>query len=326
MSNDTKITRRGFLGGSIVAAGLAAGAGILAPAGAMAAEKSKKAKRSFRFAHITDIHLTEKLNAPQGFAAALAHIQSQKDKPEMIITGGDHIMDSIWADDEKTEKLWTLFKDVMKKECRLPVKYCIGNHDCWGLAKKNSNTTGNEPNWGCKRAVEELELPGRYYSFDEGKWRFVVLDSVMPNEHVYTGYIDDEQFAWLEKEIQTADGKFICLFTHIPIMSAAAYFYGAYQENDKWIIPCSRVIANAEKLKDLFWKNKNVKLCISGHIHLKEHIDYNGVSYISDGAISGSWWKGVHKETEEGYGLFDLYDDGTFDYQYVDYGWQVKGV
>ena len=27
------------------------------------------------------------------------------------------------------------------------------------------------------------------------------------------------------------------------------------------------------------------------------------------------------QETAEGYGIFDLYADGTFDHQYISYGW-----
>jgi len=323
----TKITRREFVGGTVLAAVGLAGVeafGKSSSCGFFADKKNSK-KRSLRFAHITDVHIRPEHNAPEGFALALKHIQSHKDKPEMIITGGDHILDSIGENDSTTEMYWTLFKGIMKKECKLPVKYCIGNHDCWGGNKKKSGTTGNEPNWGVKRALQELEMPNKYYSFDQGKWRLIVLDSIVPTDTYCIGKIEDEQFAWLENEIKTANGKFIAIFTHIPIMSVGAYFYGGNNEKTgDWIVPGSRMIINARQLKDLFWQNRNVKLCVSGHIHLYEHIQYNGVHYISDGAVCGRWWKGAHQETEEGYGLFDLYDDGTFEHQYIDYGWQAK--
>ncbi len=318
------ITRRTFLGGT-----LAAIAGLSVCRGAEPNQSSiiggGKEGRSLRFAHITDIHIRSSHQAPEGFASALRHIHSHKDMPEMIITGGDHIIDSIGQTDEKTEGYWTIFKDVMKQECKLPVKYCVGNHDYWGINKKKSKTTGREPNWGVKRMLEELELTDRYYSFDKGNWRLIVLDSISPTDTYCIGKIDDEQLVWLEKQIQSADGKFIAIFTHIPIVSVGAYFYGGdYEKTGNWVVPGSRMIINARQLKDLFWKHKNVKLCVSGHIHLYEHIQYNGVHYISDGAVSGAWWDGAHQETQEGYGLFDLYDDGTFAHQYIDYGWEVK--
>jgi 3',5'-cyclic AMP phosphodiesterase CpdA len=318
------INRRAFLGSSIAAvAGLSSIKNFSFSKNNKSVKNGKK--RSLRFAHITDVHIRPEHNAPEGFALALNHIQSHKDKPQMIITTGDHVIDSIGEDDSTTEMYWTLFKDVMKKNNKLPVKYGIGNHDYWGVNKKKSKTTGNEPNWGVKRALEELEMENRYYSFDQGSWRLIMLDSIIPTDTYCIGKIEDDQFKWLEDQIKTADGRYIAIFSHIPIMSVGAYFYGGNNERTgDWVVPGSRMIINARQLKDLFRQNANVQLCVSGHIHLFEHIQYAGVHYISDGAICGRWWKGPHQETQEGYGLFDLYDDGTFEHQYIDYGWNAN--
>ena len=54
-----------------------------------------------------------------------------------------------------------------------------------------------------------------------------------------------------------------------------------------------------------------------------ERIDLDGVSYICDGAVSGAWWKGAKERCPEGYGVFDLFDDGTFKHEYVAYGWKA---
>jgi Icc protein len=51
---------------------------------------------------------------------------------------------------------------------------------------------------------------------------------------------------------------------------------------------------------------------------------FNDVTYICDGAVSGAWWKGRNHECDEGYGLINLYDDGTFDHAYQTYGWLAK--
>jgi len=40
--------------------------------------------------------------------------------------------------------------------------------------------------------------------------------------------------------------------------------------------------------------------------------------------VSGARWKGRHHECSEGYGLFDRYDDGSFEHTYATYGWQAK--
>ena len=69
----------------------------------------------------------------------------------------------------------------------------------------------------------------------------------------------------------------------------------------------------------LFYKHPNVKLCLSGHIHLRDKVVYNNVTYICDGAVSGAWWEGNKRETAPGYGLIDFYADGTFDEEYINY-------
>jgi hypothetical protein len=46
---------------------------------------------------------------------------------------------------------------------------------------------------------------------------------------------------------------------------------------------------------------------------------YNGVTFICNGAVSGAWWEGSRRQTAPGYGIIDLYADGTFDEQYINY-------
>jgi 3',5'-cyclic-AMP phosphodiesterase len=55
-----------------------------------------------------------------------------------------------------------------------------------------------------------------------------------------------------------------------------------------------------------------------------DRVDYNGVSYLCNGAVCGSWWKGRHHDCDEGYAVLDLYDDGSFDCEYMKYGWKAE--
>jgi hypothetical protein len=48
------------------------------------------------------------------------------------------------------------------------------------------------------------------------------------------------------------------------------------------------------------------------------------VTFICGGAVSGAWWKGRGTRCDEGYGLVNLYDDGTFEYEYQRYGWVAR--
>ena len=51
-------------------------------------------KRVLRIAHLTDIHVQPQSPAPHGFAAALHAAQNLADKPDIIFSTGDCIMDA----------------------------------------------------------------------------------------------------------------------------------------------------------------------------------------------------------------------------------------
>ena len=74
----------------------------------------------------------------------------------------------------------------------------------------------------------------------------------------------------------------------------------------------------------LFERHRNVRTCLSGHIHEVDRVDYQGVSYYCNGAVSGAWWKGKHHDCSEGYAMMNLYDDGTVEREYVPYGWRAR--
>jgi 3',5'-cyclic-AMP phosphodiesterase len=320
MQNNDFITRRKLIGSSILAAA-ALSNGCASEIDSISASKKK---RTLRFAHMTDMHIEPKRNAPEGLTAALKHIEALPDRPDMIITGGDNVMDALPCDDNWAGVQFSLVKQLFKDHTSLPVKFCIGNHDVWGWDKKSGKTTGAEPLWGKKRPVQEYGLPNRYYTIDQGPWHIIILDSTHISDDVYTAKLDDEQFNWLVEQLNTHTDKHICIISHIPILSAVAILDGDNEKTGQWLIPHQWVHLDTRKIVELFVKHKNVKLCISGHLHLLERIEYNDVTYICDGAVCGAWWGGAFHQTEEGYGLFDLYEDGTFNHQYIDYGWKVN--
>jgi predicted phosphodiesterase len=68
----------------------------------------------------------------------------------------------------------------------------------------------------------------------------------------------------------------------------------------------------------------SVKLLVSGHIHLYDKVEYNAMTFVCDGALSGAWWKGPYHETPAGFGVFDLYPDGRFTNVYRALDWKPK--
>ena len=281
-------------------------------------------KRSLRIAHLTDIHVAPERHAAEGLATCLHHLQEHH-RPDLILTTGDAIMDSMGADQSRTQTLWDLSQRIWKAECGVPVEHSIGNHDIWGVDKKGSKTTGTEPLYGKKWIMSLHGWERPYRSFDRAGWHFIALDTVWFDDNGYRGHIDDEQFEWLQHDLaQVAPQTPVLAFGHIPILSAAAYFKSQAEKSGNWKVPASVMSIDARRLKDLFYKHRNVKVCLSGHLHLVDRVDYLGVGYVCGGAVSGGWWKGNNQECEPGYGVIDLYDDGTFENQYVPYGWTPK--
>jgi Icc protein len=324
--HDNRVTRRE----SIIALGTSV-AGLLTPPAilqtAVAGTPAAGRKRALRVAHHTDIHVQPERRARDGMIACLHHVQQQRDKPDLIVTGGDSIMDSFAADDARTKLQWDLWTSVLKNECSTPVRSCIGNHDVWGWAKSKSKTTGDEPSWGKKRAIEMLRIEDRYYTFSQAGWRFIILDSTQlrpDGGDGYTAHLDEPQFDWLSQTLgDTPADTPVFIVSHIPILSTTPILWAKY-ERGNFPVTCWLMHSDHVRLKDLFADHPNVKLCLSGHTHLVDRVDYNGVSYLCNGAVSGNWWKGRHKDCDEGYTLLDLYDDGSFDHQYVKYGWKAN--
>ena len=63
----------------------------------------------------------------------------------------------------------------------------------------------------------------------------------------------------------------------------------------------------------------NVRLALSGHIHLVDRVDYRGISFLCNGSVCGNWWQGPHQGTPEGYAVIDAWGDGSFQSRYIAY-------
>ncbi len=293
------------------------GAGML-PALSFANDEKKSSK--LRFAFLTDIHVKHGIGAEAGMAKAFHHAQSLKPKVDFIINGGDSIMDSLAVDKQGTRAQWDLYQTLLKKENSLPVYHCIGNHDVWGWFIKNDKPEADKL-YGKQWAVEQLQLPGRYYSFTKNNWHFIVLDSTQLNPAGgYIAYLDEQQLDWVKQELDNNKDKFICFASHIPILSiCAGLFFNKTEANGDLKIQRNLMHTDFIALKKLFLQYPNIRVCLSGHIHLQDELDYLGIKYYCNGAVSGNWWKGAFHEFAPAYAVFELYKDGTSSRQMQDY-------
>jgi predicted phosphodiesterase len=96
----------------------------------------------------------------------------------------------------------------------------------------------------------------------------------------------------------------------------------AKRTDEALAVPFGRVIGNAPALVEAA-KQGNVRAFIAGHLHLVEHLDLLGHSFICSGSVSGHQWNGPRMGTPEGFGVFDCQADGTFNFRYESHGWKA---
>lgn len=306
---------RNLLSGAFLAPALPYVAAANNAAGPRAAKAKDLAGPSLRIAHLTDVHLKDKWDAPNRFRRCLHHVQNQKPGVDLILNGGDIVFDMNKENLDTINAQWNLWHSAIQSDCSLPIYYALGNHDIWW----DENDKG-QAKYGKEFSMQQIGLAAPYYSFTKKDWKFIVLDSVHLDVDGtwYIGRLGDEQFSWLQDQLQTTPAQTpVCILSHIPILTATDLIEDKIV--NKWEILGGSLHTDNAKIIDLFYQHPNVKLCLSGHIHLRDKVVYNDVTFICNGAVSGAWWEGNNRQTAPGYGLIDLYADGSFQESYVKY-------
>jgi Icc protein len=323
-----QITRRDLLKGTVIAGAAALVTGCAGTAESIQIDKKgAAAKPVLTIAHITDVHVKPEGKAPAGMRACLRDIAALPNQPDVIFNGGDAIMDALATSKERAETQWKLWWSILKEECKLPIEHCIGNHDIWGWQRTKAGTNGTEPLYGKKMALEQLQLAMPYRSFDRAGWHFIVLDSVQERgDEGYKPVLDEEQFAWLTADLKATPATTpVCILSHVPILSVTPFYFTDEVVKDyQFKLIGALMHQDTKRIKDLLAGFPNVKLCLSGHDHLLDRVDYNGITYLCNGAVSGNWWGGRFKDCDPGYGIIRLYADGRFEHDYKTYDWDPK--
>lgn len=277
-------------------------------------------KPSLRVAFISDIHVKPTEVAQTGMRNAIKHVNNLSAKPDFIINGGDSIMDALAADKAKAQAQWDVWNKIMNDENRLPVYHAIGNHDIWGWQVKDESIK-SDPLYDKAWVVKQHNMPNRYYAFEQRNWKFLVLDSTQENNGGYIARLDEPQMAWLEQELKnTSPDQHICIVSHIPIVSfCSAMFFDDNLPNGDWKLSRALLHVDARKITQLFTGFKNIRCCLSGHIHLQDKVDYKNVSYYCNGAVSGNWWGGAFKGFDPAYALFEFGKDGSVTREMIHY-------
>ncbi len=321
MSN---LNRRSFA----TLAGLAGISALLGRENAQAAPIAQQAttpstqSRALRFAHFTDLHITPDRQSEPGMKVAFDTAQAEG--IEMILTGGDLIMDAFAAKRAQVDREWALLHKIFAAHCKVPVEHCLGNHDIFGYCLSKAELNGDEVDFGYARPLAELKLPARWRSFDRNGWHFIVLSSVErdPNDECgYLAYLTDEQRGWLEADLAATKLPTVVV-SHVPIVSVTgAVRDGSNVKAGKTELSGGLIHLDAGPVHGIFRKAGNVKLVLSGHTHLVDRCVADGVTYCCSGAVCGGWWKPTTTYCDPTYALIDLFVDGSFEYRIKPTGW-----
>lgn len=293
--------------------------------GALGLAQGSGARIALRFAHLTDVHIdAKKPRSPAGLARALRVVESLDPQPAFILNGGDAIYDALARDREDTAGQWRLWHDVTRAETSLPFVHCIGNHDIWGWQLAGDPGIAARADYGKAWALAELELERPYHAALHAGWKLIVLDSTQPHPAGYIGRLDEPQHEWLAHELHATPADIpVIIVSHIPILSAAAYLWFGAEPTDLQKAIIQRVLVHNDvmRIKDRLAAHPNVKLCLSGHLHMQERIDYLGVTYACSGAVCGNWWNETTPAFQEfgpAIAVVDCHDDGSVTHALID--------
>lgn len=265
---------------------------------------------AFQIAFLTDVHLNRdnSLQRSQGMQKAVDHAKSKG--VDLIIFGGDNAdLDGLDKDRYQTaDSLNTVFKRIAESS-GLPTYYTIGNHDRYYFREDGSREDSGLELY--KKHFGEVD-----YSFDHKGVHFVVINSVNRDaKHTYR--ITDEQKAWLTSDLSAlSSGTPVFVITHVPLQSL---YYPAVEGT---IVPTD-MVENFKEVWDIL-EGYNTIAVLQGHQHLHEELLSKGLWFLTGGAVCANWWRGPLFGTEEGYLLLTLDPTSeSYDWDYVDYGWDA---
>lgn len=225
----------------------------------------------FTFGVVTDLHYADRgetggryyRDAPDKLTAALETLAGFN--PAFIVELGDFI--DLESKGDGRDNLEVI--DAVYAAAPCPRYYVLGNHDTATLEKDDFLT--------------RVGLHSRYYAFDYGGCRFVVLDAnyladgsdQTPETSDWSGfYVPDVELAWLRATLAGAESGRAIVFVHQPLHDFDD-FTG---------------VANGPDVRAAIEESGNVRVVFQGHRHAGGYAFINGIHYVTASAmVEGPW-------------------------------------
>src|SRR6056297_2819626 len=289
---------------------------IAAPAFARTSWRIRGSGRGvLRLVFYTDIHANAEPWTSDALTKAADAINARK--ADLVLCGGDLIAGGFDANPDDVAPQWGAYT-AMARSIDAEHHAVIGNRDLVGARPKDGSAPASDPRGEFKR---HLGISRTYDTFDALGYRFVLLDSLRISDapHMYDGWVSAEQRGWLRSLLsRTPRDQPLVVVLHMPLLTA---FFAA-TEGGTAPAPRNRVVINNSELLALF-ADHNLVLVLQGHLHVSEAVQWRGTTFLTGGAICGSWWHGSYHGTAEGFSAITLTED-RLDWDYVDYGWHAS--
>ena len=251
------------------------------------------------FAHVTDLHLppdppglwpAEYRHGIAWWDAAFKHPSRRLPglldeirgwEVDFVLFGGD-VLDTYHP--EAAERVIRLCR-----ERGLQGYFQFGNHDCEPphIRYMPNPLTEELRDDTVARLCGHWDMPGRYYAFERGSVRFIMLDTVyFKKDGVYAGYFDDVQVDWCQEQLRH-DGPII-VFHHVPFNCPTA------EHRLRLILggslACIADDENGQRLREAIETCPNVLGTFTGHIHLQSEDPLgNTWQFMTAAAADGCW-------------------------------------
>lgn len=161
---------------------------------------------------------------------------------------------------------------------RVPYHVVPGNHDIPSRKSPDAGKTGS----ASFTSVFEGRGPrgGRsFWSLDPKKgWHLVGLDSTIRG--TWRGRIGAEQLRWLEQDLLENVGKRTIVLSHHGLIA-----HHPWDGQGSWK---GYMADNADKVRAILERYRDVILVVTGHHHWCAHRSWNGIEYVSSPALA-SW-------------------------------------
>ena len=227
----------------------------------------------FTFAYVTDVHLVngkpdsyKLLQESQLFLQQL--VKELNEEPiDFVMFGGDQV-ENVGRDQAN----WQLFLDCIQG-LNAPWSFILGEQDISGeYALDKMKTFG--PDWKSRNI--ETTMPYWAHTMSQNPGVHIVgLDTTLPN--TTTGGVSPRQLEWLKKDLNANKKLFTIVFSHHPLLPPPPFDGGPPFE--EYVIP------DGGAVREVLAGFPQVKMVISGHVHVSKVQHEGGIWHISSPSL-----------------------------------------